>query len=76
MIASLLRLFALRPLFTVAILGIPIIVLIVVGLAAILLFKLLIWVALPLALGIWLWRSVTRQKYHEHAEPVEPAVTT
>ena len=73
MIATLLRLFALRPLFTIAILGIPIIVLIVVGLAAVLLFKLLIFVALPLALGIWLWRSVTRQKYQE---PVEPVVTT
>lgn len=73
MIASLLRLFALRPLFSIVILGIPIIVLIVIGLAAVLLLKLLLWVALPLALGVWLWRSVTRQKYHE---PAEPVVTT
>ena len=57
MIAAILRLFALRPFFTMAILGFPIILLIVVGLFAILLFKFLLFVVLPIGLVIWLVRS-------------------
>ncbi len=58
MLAALLRLFALRPLFTVAILGIPLLVLAAVGLATILLLKLLIFVVLPIALIVWLFRRI------------------
>jgi hypothetical protein len=57
MIAAILRLFALRPFFTMAILGFPIILLIVVGLFTILVFKFLLFVVLPIGLVIWLVRS-------------------
>jgi len=60
MIAALLRLFALRPLLTMAILGFPIILLIVVGLFTILALKVLLFVVLPLALVIWLARKLFR----------------
>jgi hypothetical protein len=58
MISALLRLFALRPLFTVAILGFPLILLVVVGLLAIFAIKFLVFVLLPLALIIWLLRTL------------------
>jgi hypothetical protein len=60
MISSLLRLFALRPFLTMAILGIPIIVLIAVGLFAILAFKFLLFIVLPVAVVVWLFRRLTR----------------
>ena len=58
MIPALLRLFALRPLFTVAILGFPLILLVIVGLLAIFAIKFLVLVILPLALIIWLLRTL------------------
>jgi hypothetical protein len=58
MIASLLRLFALRPFLTIAILGVPVIVLIAVGLLTIILLKVLLFVVLPIALAVWLFRRV------------------
>jgi hypothetical protein len=58
MIPALLRLFALRPLFTVAILGFPLILLVIVGLLAIYAIKFLVFVILPLALIIWLLRTL------------------
>lgn len=60
MIAALLRLFALRPLLTMAILGFPIILLIVVGLFAIFAFKFLIFIVLPVAAVVWLVRRLRR----------------
>jgi hypothetical protein len=60
MIAALLRLFALRPFLTMAILGIPVIVLIAVGLFTIIALKILVFVVLPVALVIWLVRKLTR----------------
>lgn len=60
MIASLIRLFALRPFLTMAILGIPVIVLIAIGLFTIVAFKFLVFVVLPIALVVWLVRRVTR----------------
>ncbi|HET7631764.1 MAG TPA: hypothetical protein VFK16_05530 [Gemmatimonadaceae bacterium] len=62
MIASLLRLFALRPFLTMAILGIPVILLIAVGLFTILAFKFLLFVVLPIALAIWVMRRVFRPR--------------
>lgn len=56
MFGALLRLFALRPLFTVAILGFPLILLVIVGLVAIFAIKFLVFVVLPIALIIWLVR--------------------
>jgi hypothetical protein len=60
MIASLLRLFALRPFLTMAILGIPVIVLIAVGLLTIVLLKLLVFVVLPIVMVVWVVRQLFR----------------
>ena len=60
MIAALLRLFALRPFLTMAILGIPVIVLIAVGLFTIIALKILVFVVLPVALVVWLVRKLRR----------------
>ena len=60
MIAALIRLFALRPIFTIAILGFPLLLLVVVGLFTILAFKFLVFVVLPVGLLIWLLRKVFR----------------
>jgi len=57
MIIALLRLFALRPLLTMAIFGIPLLVLIAVGLVTILALKLLLFVVLPIVLIVWVWRT-------------------
>lgn len=56
MIAALLRLLALRPLLTITIFGIPLLVLAVIGLVAVGLLKFLIFVVLPIALVIWVLR--------------------
>lgn len=53
MIAALLRLFALRPLFTITILGIPLLILAAIGLLTVVVFKFLLFVVLPIALVIW-----------------------
>lgn len=58
MIASLLRLFALRPLLTMGILGIPVLVLIAVGLLTIVVLKFLVFVVLPVVVVIWLARKL------------------
>lgn len=60
MLVSLLRLFALRPLLTLAIFGIPLIVLVVVGLFAILALKLFFFIVLPILVVVWLVRKLTR----------------
>ena len=53
MIATILRVIALRPLLTFAILGIPVILLIAVGLFTIMALKVLIFVVLPIVVVIW-----------------------
>jgi hypothetical protein len=60
MIASLLRLFALRPLLTVGILGFPILLLVAVGLLTIFVLKILVFVVLPIALVVWVVRRLSR----------------
>lgn len=62
MIAALLRLFALRPLLTMAVLGFPIILLIVVGLFAIYALKFVVFIVLPIAAVVWLVRLLGRKK--------------
>ena len=62
MIAALLRLFALRPLLTMAILGFPIILLIVVGLFAIYALKFLVFIVLPVAAVVWLVRRLLKKR--------------
>jgi hypothetical protein len=58
MIATLARLFVLRPLLGVAVLGIPVLGLIAIGLAAVVVFKVLFFVVLPIVLVVWILRKV------------------
>jgi type IV secretory pathway VirB3-like protein len=58
MLAALDRLFALRPFLTMAILGIPIVILIAVGLITIMALKFLVFVVLPIALVVWVVRRL------------------
>lgn len=58
MLVSLLRLFALRPLLSIAIFGIPLLVLAAVGLFTILALKLLVFVVLPVVVLVWLFRKL------------------
>jgi hypothetical protein len=58
MLAALARLFALRPFLTFAMLGIPVIILIAVGLLTIAALKFLIFVVLPIALIVWVVRKI------------------
>ncbi len=60
MIAALLRLFALRPLFSLAIFGVPVLVLIAVGLFAVVALKALVFVVLPIVVVVWLVRRLLR----------------
>lgn len=60
MLGSLLRLLALRPLLSLAIFGIPILVLVAVGLFTILALKLLVFVVLPVLAIVWLYRKCSR----------------
>jgi type IV secretory pathway VirB3-like protein len=58
MLAALARLFVLRPFLTMAILGIPIIILVAVGLITIMALKFLVFVVLPIALVVWVLRRL------------------
>lgn len=58
MLAAILRLLELRPLFAIAILGFPLVLLVVVGLFTILALKFLVFVVLPVVFVIWLLRKV------------------
>jgi hypothetical protein len=53
MLAALLRLLALRPLLTITIFGIPLLILAAIGLLTVAVVKFLIFIALPIALVIW-----------------------
>jgi hypothetical protein len=58
MFAAFARLFVLRPLFSLAVLGIPVIILIAVGLFTIWALKILVFVVLPIALIVWVLRRL------------------
>ena len=60
MLTALLRLFALRPILAGSLLGIPILTLILLGLAAAVLLKVLLFVVIPIVLGIWIVRRLRR----------------
>lgn len=60
MIAALIRLLALRPLLGIAILGFPILLLVVVGLVTILAFKFLVFIVLPIVAIVWVVRTIKR----------------
>ncbi len=70
MLSAFARLFALRPLLSMAILGVPVLTLVAVGFFAIWVVKLLFFVVLPIVLVVWLVRKVTRNK--GAAAPVQP----
>ena len=55
------RLFAPRPLSSMAILGIPLLVLIAVGLVTIFALKILVFVVFPILLVVWLVRRLMRR---------------
>jgi len=61
MIAALIRLFALRPLLTMAILGIPLVLLVVIGLVTVLALKFVVFIVLPVVAVIWLLRTFLRR---------------
>lgn len=58
MIAMFARLFALRPLLSFAVLGVPVLALIAIGVATVVALKLLFFVVLPIVLVVWLVKSV------------------
>ena len=58
MLAAIARLFFLRPFLTLAIMGIPVIILIAVGLLTIMALKFLVFVVLPIALIVWVVRRI------------------
>ena len=58
MLAAILRLFALRPILTLAIMGIPIVILIAVGLFTIMAVKFIVFIVLPIVVIIWLFRKL------------------
>jgi hypothetical protein len=58
MLAALARLFVLRPFLTMAILGIPIVILIAVGLITIMALKFVVFVVLPICLVVWVLRKL------------------
>lgn len=58
MLSAIARLFVLRPFFTLAVLGVPVIILIAVGLLTIWVLKFVVFVVLPIALIVWVIRKV------------------
>lgn len=61
MLSAFARLFALRPLLSMAILGVPVLTLVAIGFAAIWFVKILFFVVLPIGLVIWLVRKFMRR---------------
>lgn len=55
-----LRLFALRPLLSLAIFGFPVLLLVAVGLVTIVALKGIVFVVLPIVLVVWLFRRISR----------------
>lgn len=62
MLTALLRLFALRPILAGSLLGIPILTLLLLGLATAVFLKLLLFIVLPVVLGYWLLRGLRNMR--------------
>ena len=58
MLTAFLRLFALRPILAGSLLGVPIVTLILLGLATALLLKVLLFVVIPVTLVVWLFKRM------------------
>ena len=61
MLTALLRLFALRPILAGSLLGIPILTLIVLGLATAVFLKVLLFIVIPIVIGIWIVKRMRRE---------------
>ena len=61
MLSAFAKLFALRPILSMAILGVPVMTLIVIGFFALWFLKILFFLVLPVALVIWLVRKVMKK---------------
>lgn len=70
MLTAFLRLFALRPILAGSMLGIPIVTLILLGLATALLLKVLLFVVLPVTLVAWLFTRIRRAPAPAPAQPM------
>ncbi len=78
MLSMLLRLFALRPILTAAIMGFPVLLLIAVGLVTIYALKALLFIGVPVllvVLAIWWFRRASRQSAWPSA-PIDPPAAT
>ena len=62
MLTALLRLFALRPILAGSLLGIPILTLIVLGLATAVFLKVLLFIVIPIVIGIWIVKRMRREQ--------------
>lgn len=60
MLSAFAKLFALRPLLSMGILGVPILTLVVIGFFALWAVKILFFVVLPITLVVWLVRKFMR----------------
>ena len=60
MLTAFLRLFALRPILAGSLLGVPILTLILLGLAAVVLLKVMLFVVIPVCVGIWIVKRMRR----------------
>jgi len=58
MLAAIVRLFALRPFLTLAIFGIPVVILIAIGLFTVMALKFLVFIVLPIFLVVWILRKL------------------
>jgi hypothetical protein len=58
MLSAIVRLFALRPFFTLAILGIPVMVLVAIGLITVMALKFFVFIVLPIVLIVWVFRKL------------------
>jgi hypothetical protein len=58
MLSAILRIFALRPILSLAILGFPIILLVAVGLLTIMALKFFIFVVVPIVVIVWVVKKI------------------
>ncbi len=68
MFTAFLRLFALRPILAGSLLGIPILTLILLGLAVALMLKILLFIVIPITIGMWI---VKRMRRASAPEPIQ-----
>ena len=68
MFTAFLRLFALRPILAGSLLGIPILTLILLGLAMALMLKILLFIVIPITIGMWI---VKRMRRASTPEPIQ-----